>query len=124
MTVEDGKTTDDFFPSRFMKAADVDEEKPVLTVMDVNYEPIGEDNEMKLILAFQEVTKELVLNRTNASNLEEMYGKVPNNWIGKRVEMYTTFVDFKGKSVEAVRIKPQIPTESPLVSEPVQEPIS
>ena len=123
MTVEDGKTVDDFFPSRFMKAADVNKESPVLTIADINLEVIGEDNQEKLVLSFLQTNKELVLNRTNSNNLQTIYGEGPNGWIGKHVELYTTFVDFRGKSIEAVRIKPQIPTESPPVLEPVQEAI-
>lgn len=122
MTVEDGKTTDDFFPSRFMKASDVNKENPILTIMDVNCEVIGEDSQNKLVLAFRETTKELVMNKTNAVNIGEIYGNNPNGWIGKRVELFTTFVDFRGKSIEAVRITPKVPTGEP-APPPAPEPI-
>ena len=113
MTVKDGTTTDDIYPSRFLKADDIPG-KAIFTIVDVNSEVVGEDSREKLIVSFKEIAKDLVLNKTNVGNIEEMYGKLPNSWIGKRVTMYTTFVDFRGKSVEAVRIEPKIPTGEPV----------
>jgi hypothetical protein len=113
MTVPEGTTKETVHPSRFMKAADLNSENPVYTVTDTNLEIIGEKNENKCVISFLETTKELVLNATNWSNLEKIYGTDPNGWIGKRIELFSTWVDFRGQSVEAVRIKPEIPTREP-----------
>ena len=113
MSIDDGRTLDDFFPSRFMKADDVDKEQPIYTIADVSAEVIGEDQLNKLVVMFFQTTKNLVLNKTNAFNLQAMYGKNPNDWIGKHVTLYTEFVSFRGKSVEAVRIEPKIPDNAP-----------
>ena len=102
MSVPENTTIDDYFPSRFMKADDMDKEQPIYTIADVSAEVIGEDQQNKLVVMFFQTTKSLVLNKTNASNLETMYGKNPNEWIGKHVKLYTEFVSFRGKSVEAV----------------------
>jgi hypothetical protein len=113
MTVPEYITKDDLFPSRFLKAHDVDKNNPVYTILDANIEALGEESSSKCVLSFQETTKELALNKTNFENLETIYGASPNEWIGKRIELFTTYVDFKGKSLEAVRIKPEKPTGIP-----------
>ena len=74
MTVKDGTTTDEIYPSRFLKADDIDG-KAIFTIVDVNSEAVGEDTREKLIVSFREISKDLVLNKTNAKNIEEMYGK-------------------------------------------------
>ena len=102
-----------------MKAADLHSITPIFTIADCNLEIIGEKDENKLVVAFIEINKELVMNATNWTNMEGIYGKNPNDWVGKHVEVFTTWVDFRGKSVEAVRIKPEVPTAAPPEPEPI-----
>ena len=40
MTVENGKTFEDFFPSRWLKAADIPDENAIFTILDVSAERI------------------------------------------------------------------------------------
>jgi len=119
MTVPEGTTKETVHPSRFMKAADLHGITPIFTITDCNLEIIGDKDENKLVVAFKEIDKELVMNATNWTNMETIYGKDPNTWINKSVELFTTWVDFRGKSVEAVRIKPEVPTSAPPEPEPI-----
>ena len=111
MTVENGKTFNDFYPSRWLKAADIPDENPIFTIFDVSAEQLGEDQEQKLVLMFKETTRHLALNKTNGSTLVELYGENPNDWISKRIEFFTEPVTYRGKATMAVRIKPNVPAE-------------
>lgn len=96
----------EFFPSRWLKAADIPGgEDLVLTIRDVNNEPVGEDQELKLVLSFEEVDKELCLNKTNAGTLEKLFGHDPNAAIGKRVALGLSEATYMGKTSLVVRIR-------------------
>jgi hypothetical protein len=53
--------------------------------------------------------KPLVLNKTNAKVICQLYGKETDAWIGKRITIYPTTVDFGGETVEAIRVRPKVP---------------
>ena len=57
---------------------------------------------MKLKL-FQ--SKKLLLNATNWLLLEELFGENTDAWAGRSVELYTAKVGFRGKQVDAIRIR-------------------
>ncbi len=92
------------FPSKFLKASDIGDAQPVVVIKDVVMETIGEDR--RPILYFVGKEKGVVLNKTNATNISEAYGPDTDGWTGKKVILFTAWVDFQGKSVEAIRIRP------------------
>lgn len=105
-------TYNDYFPSRWIKADDIPENKNlVLTVEDVNFEPVGQDKEMRLVLHFAEREQGLVLNKTNAQMLEQLFGHNPNNAIGKRIALMAVPVTYAGKTMMGIRISPQLPKQ-------------
>ena len=55
---------------------------------------------------FQGHTKGMVLNKTNANNLSNLYGPESDGWIGKPMMLVSTFVDFQGQSTPALRLHP------------------
>lgn len=93
----------DQFPSKFLKAADLDGKNILVTIKDCMVETIGEDKRPVLYFAGKE--KGVVLNKTNATNISEAYGPDTDEWTGKKVMLYTAFVDFQGKSMESIRIR-------------------
>lgn len=95
----------DAFPSKWLKAADLKGGQPTVTVADVRYEDIGDDGN-KPVIYFDGKEKGVVLNKTNATNIAQAYGEDTDAWRGKKVILFTTWVDFNGKSVEAIRIRP------------------
>ena len=96
---------DDIYKTRWLKADDIPDEDLVLTIQDVNSEGVGPEKEMKLILDFKETDKGLILNKTNAKTISDRFGKDPNAWIGKRITLYSTEVDFAGKTTLAIRVR-------------------
>jgi len=97
----------EMYPSRWMSAADLLEEDLTLTIDRIETETIGDDD--KWVVYFKEVNKGLVLNKTNTKTIAGLYGDETDDWEGQKVALYPTWVDFQGKSVEAIRIRPKAP---------------
>lgn len=95
----------DAFPSKYLKASDI-EGNPTVTIADVVEEEVGRDKEVRPVLYFHGEEKGIILNKTNATNIAKLYGYETDGWINKTVQLGTTYVDFQGQSVEAIRIYP------------------
>lgn len=67
-------------------------------------------DEKKYILYFQETPKGLVLNKTNAKRIANLYGAETDAWAGKRITIYAEPVRAFGEDHNAVRVAPAIPT--------------
>jgi arabinogalactan endo-1,4-beta-galactosidase len=92
------------FPSNYLKATDL-QGRQVLVRMDrVEYEMIG--NDKKLILYFEGKEKGMVLNKTNANNIAHIYGEDTTEWRGAEIVLFEAMVDFQGKTVPAIRVRP------------------
>ena len=113
------KTYDELFPSPYLKHDDIGDVDMILTISSFDFEPIGEDNEMKGCLYFnEEEDKKLVLNKTNARTISDIYGKRIEDWVGKRIALYKTEVPFAGKMVKAIRVRIDPPAEQPAGNSP------
>ena len=99
---------DEFFPAKFLKAADVSAPR-VVTIESVSTEWLGQGPEAdrKLIVHFRELDHGLVLNKTNYRSLFELTGtSETDNWIGKRIQLVSVRVDFQGRRVPSIGIEP------------------
>ena len=63
------------------------------------------DGEQKWIIYFREAQKGLVLNRTNASTLEFLYGSDSDVWLGKPVVLFTEMTSYMGKPCLGIRMR-------------------
>lgn len=96
----------DAFPSNYLKASDLGDAQPVVTIDRVEIEPVGRDKEMKPIVFFQGKTKGLVLNKTNSKKIAEIATSPDtDDWAGVAVKLYATETEFGGETVECIRIK-------------------
>lgn len=102
----------EMYPSRWMAAADLLDQDLTLTIDRIETQVIkdfdGGDTE-KWVLFFREEDKGLVLNKTNTKVIAGLYGDETEDWRGQRVTLYPTWVDFQGRSVEAIRVRPKPP---------------
>ncbi len=112
----------DQFPSKFLKAADLNGSQIVVTIKDCIVESIGEDKRPVLYFAGKE--KGVVMNKTNATNVSEAYGPDTDEWTGKKVVLYTAYVDFQGRSVESIRIRKPKESELGTSAKPAAHPAS
>lgn len=96
----------DAFPSKYLKASDLQGSTPTVIIDRVEIEEVGKDKDRRPCIYFQGKEKGVVLNKTNATNIGNAYGANTDSWTGKAVTLFTTWVDFQGQSVEAIRIRP------------------
>ena len=100
------------FPSKYLSAADINGVEPTYHISAVVMEQVGRDaNEpQKPVLYFADCDKGMVLNVTNNNTIMDMYGHDSDAWLGKPITIFATHVDFGGKMVPAIRVKPTTPT--------------
>ena len=111
----------DLFPSRFLKAADLQGREVPVTISHVATEQLQTQHgqEAKGVGYFLGHSKGLVLNVVNANTIGEAYGDETDNWGGCPIVLYLTRTQFGGKMVDCIRIK--IP-EQPGQAAPVPAP--
>ena len=63
------------------------------------------------VLTFKETEKSLVLNKGNGKTIATLYGTKVSAWVGKRITLYATKTQLGGDTVDAIRVRPQIPVE-------------
>jgi len=98
------------FPSKWLKSGDITGDDLILTIREVRMENIGqgENTEVKPVVYFDETEKGLVLNKTNASTISQLHTPETNSWVGKRIALFSTEVDFAGKQTLALRVRMRI----------------
>lgn len=87
-----------------LKAADLNGAEPTVTIATVDVKEF--DKKRKLVITFVGKKKCLVANKTNANRIAFAHGTNTDNWIGKKIQLYTDLVDFQGNTVEAIRVRP------------------
>ena len=105
------------FPSKYLAAVDLQGREPTVMMANIAYEKVGDDT--KPVLYFQGKQKGIVLNKTNAMVIAQMYGPETDGWFGKPVTLISVWTDFQGKAVQAIRIKPAFP--NPQMQAPIQQ---
>lgn len=102
----------DLFPSKWLKTSDIeieDEEgnlvNPTYTIERVEEGEFGPNKDLKLVIEFSETEKKFILNKTNLGTLVSLYGDETDDWVGKRVTLFTAPAVFEGKTVQSIRIR-------------------
>jgi hypothetical protein len=96
----------DVYRSQYMKADDLNGRTATYTVTGCTAEAVGEDT--KLVLAFTETDRPLVLNKTNATAMAELHGPETDGWEGKKIKLVPATTQYQGKMVKCTRISPEI----------------
>jgi hypothetical protein len=110
------------FPTNYLSAPDLRGREHIVEIDRVTTE-VFEDGE-KPIVWFRDRTKGLTLNKTNAATIAEAYGDETDAWRGREVLLYPARVDFKGKVVDAIRVRiPQRQAAAPPVVIPATAPV-
>ena len=104
---------DQSFPSKYLKAADLQGRNIAVKISGVQMEDVGSDDkpERKPVVYFQGAKKGLVLNKTNALTISEVIGSETDNWVGVKVQLFATRVPFQGRMVDAIRLT--VPRDAP-----------
>jgi len=98
----------DAFPSKYISAADLNDQAVVVTIEKIRMEEIG-DQEEKPVVYFSGRNKGLVLNKTNATTIAGIHGQDTDDWVGKSISLFPTQTEFQGRAVECIRVKIKVP---------------
>ena len=91
------------FPSKYLKASDLQGREVKVTMQDVEMEKLGDD--MKPILYFKGKDKGLCLNKTNSNTIADAYGDDTDDWADQPLILFSVMVDFQGKVGPAIRVR-------------------
>lgn len=94
------------FPSKYLKASDLQNREVRLTMANVQVEKLGDDD--KPVLYFKGKEKGLVLNKTNANTISDAYGDESEEWYDQPLILFSVMTDFQGKVGPAIRCR--VPT--------------
>jgi hypothetical protein len=112
----------DAFPSKHLKASDLQGRRVTVVMSRVDLEKLGDDQ--KPVLYFRGKDKGLVLNKTNSNMIADTYGDDTTAWTGRPIEIYPARVEFQGKIVDGLRVSvPQQHTQAPLASHETAPPM-
>jgi hypothetical protein len=94
----------DAFSGDFLKTSDLKGRAFKLTISSYKMEKL--DDGEKPGLSFDETSKVLVLNKTNANRIVEALGTDEmDEWVGKKIEIMPDHTEFKGERVECIRVR-------------------
>ena len=96
------------FPSKYLKGSELPGDT-LVTIAGVKMQEVGKPPEMKPVMALVGSEKGMVLNRTNGDVIAKMYGPKASGWLGKKVTIYPTPVEYAGETSIGIRIRPAIP---------------
>lgn len=90
------------------------DEDMIVTINHVKKEEVtspGGDKEECTVVYFKENVKPLILNVTNARQIENLYGTpYIEDWAGKKIQLYIKDdIEAFGKIVNGIRIRPKVP---------------
>jgi hypothetical protein len=97
------------FPSKFVAANDLCGQDVAVVIAGIKVEKVGSDDEQRPVVYFQGMSKGMVLNRTNARRIEQLYGGETDAWIGRPITIYPSETDFAGETVPCIRVRPDAP---------------
>jgi hypothetical protein len=94
------------FPSKYLKASDLQGREVRVTMGHVETEKLGDDQ--RPVLYFKGKEKGVVLNRTNSNTIADAYGDDTEDWFDQPLILFSVMVDFQGKVGPAIRCR--VPT--------------
>jgi len=98
-----------YFPKTFLGAWDFETGPKTLTIASIGTQALrrpGGAEEQKPVIRWQEAdVRPLVLNKTNAAMIAEMYGEDTDLWIGQALTLHRATVDMAGREVFAIRVR-------------------
>ncbi len=118
------------YPSQYLKCADLNGKPWDMKIRTVSEEDLGQghDKETKPVVYFENAQKGLVLNKTNATTIAKVYGDDTGTWTGQGVQVFPTQVEFKGETVDAIRVRvvqeaqPEAQSEAQPEKQPEKQP--
>jgi len=100
---------DSCYGSKYLGAVDIGDKKIRTRIGKVRKETMqqqgGKPERAKFVIYFTTIDKPMVLNATNKNALVDKLGRVPANWVGADVGLYTENTQFAGKPTKGLRLR-------------------
>ncbi len=96
------------FPSKYLRANDLNGHTATVCINRVEVEDVGGNGKLedqKPVIYFEGRQKGLVLNKTNATVLQQTLGDDTSAWVGKTIELFPTETTFGGNLVPCIRLR-------------------
>jgi hypothetical protein len=97
------------FPSKYLKASDLQGRQVTVVMSHVTMETIGDDE--RPVLYFKGKDKGLALNKTNANTIADAFGDDTQDWRDGEILLFETSVEFQGKMTPGIRCR--VPPRKP-----------
>jgi hypothetical protein len=94
------------FPSKWLKAADLQGREVKVIMSNCERETIGDDQ--KPVLYFKGKEKGVVLNKTNAQVIADFYGDDTADWYDQPIILFSVMTEFQGRATPGLRVR--VPT--------------
>lgn len=97
----------DLFPSKWLAAGDISGHGDPVTIAKLTQDVMPQGGDVKPVIHFEESwLKPMILNKTNGKKITELLGSDDtDDWLGKKITLYNTQVEFKGEQVAGIRVK-------------------
>jgi hypothetical protein len=78
----------------------------MLTIKSAEVKKLGQGEEArnKVVLSFNETSKQLALNNTNSKIIAEKHGDDTDLWTGKQISLIVVKKNFAGKLVDGIQV--------------------
>ena len=106
------------FPSKYVAASDLGGQDAPVIIGGIRIEKVGSEEEQRPVIYFQGFTKGMVLNRTNAKRIAELYGADTDKWVGRPISLYPSETEYAGDTVPCIRVRKEAPMLSTLPQQP------
>ncbi len=98
----------DAFPSKYLAASDFEDGDVTATIVAADIETIGQgqDAARKIVVKLKGLPKAFICNKVNAGTIAKVTGSDDtDDWIGKRITLGVSEVEFKGDLMPAIRVR-------------------
>jgi hypothetical protein len=100
---------DSCYGSKYLGAVDIGDKKIRTRIGKVRKETMqqqgGKPERAKFVIYFTTIDKPMVLNATNKNALVDKLGRVPANWVGADIGLYTENTQFQRKPTKGLRLR-------------------
>jgi len=81
----------------YLKAEDILGKRIPVTIDTIALKAVQKDEDPQLILSFVGKQKQLILNKTNAQSIGDLYGDDYDHWVGRSIMLFTVPNVYQGK---------------------------
>ena len=113
------------FPSKYVGHADLQGQDVPVVMGSVVMERVDSDRdggETKPVLHFHGMAKGLILNKTNAKRIADLFGLETDAWSGKSIILYCAETEYGGKPCKGVRVREGTPAQQQIAQAPAPPP--